>query len=264
MRPSRVQGENFVAAIKAITFDLWDTMIADETDEPKRAAQGLSPKPRARRELMHAALMRHGAIDYDTLAMAYDVTDAAFNKVWKGHSFTWTVAVRLSVMLDGLGRALPEDEFAAVVAATENMEGELPPDPIPGIEAALKTLSGRYKLCVVSDALVSPGRVLRRMLAHHGLEGYFSGFVFSDEIDCSKPDPRMFHEAAAQLGIALEFMVHIGDRDHNDIKGPQALGMKAVLFTAVRDNDKNNTSADAICTDHADLVGIIERLDEGE
>jgi putative hydrolase of the HAD superfamily len=167
-------------------------------------------------------------------------------------------------MLDGLGRALPENEFSAVVAATENMEGELPPDPIPGIEAALDTLSARYKLCVVSDALVSPGRVLRGMLAHHGLEGYFSGFVFSDEIDCSKPDPRMFHEAADQLGIALESMVHIGDRNHNDIKGPQALGMKAVLFTAVRDNDKDNTSADAICTDHADLVGIIERLDREE
>ena len=264
MRPQSYSGEIIVAAIKAITFDLWDTMIADETDEPKRAAQGLPPKPRARRELMHAALIRHGPIDYDTLAMAYDVTDAAFNKVWKGHSFTWTVATRLSVMLDGLGRTLPEDEFAAVVAATENMEGELPPDPISGIEAALETLSARYKLCVVSDALVSPGRVLRRVLAHHGLEGYFSGFVFSDEIDCSKPDPRMFHEAADQLGIALESMVHIGDRDHNDIKGPQALGMKAVLFTAVRDNDKNNTSADAICTDHADLVGIIERLDREE
>ena len=264
MRPQSYSGEIIVAAIKAITFDLWDTMIADETDEPKRAAQGLPPKPRARRELMHAALIRHGPIDYDTLAMAYDVTDAAFNKVWKGHSFTWTVATRLSVMLDGLGRTLPEDEFAAVVAATENMEGELPPDPISGIEAALETLSARYKLCVVSDALVSPGRVLRRVLAHHGLEGYFSGFVFSDEIDCSKPDPRMFHEAADQLGIALESMVHIGDRDHNDIKGPQALGMKAVLFTAVRDNDKDNTSADAICTDHADLVGIIERLDREE
>ncbi len=125
---------------------------------------------------------------------------------------------------------------------------------------ALETLAGRYKLCVVSDALVSPGRVLREMLAHHGLETYFSGFVFSDEIDCSKPDPRMFHSAAEQLGIALSAMVHIGDRDHNDIKGPQALGMKAVLFTAVRDNDKDNTSADAICTDHADLPAIIESL----
>jgi len=252
-----------VAAIKAITFDLWDTMIADETDEPRRAAMGLASKPKARRDLMHTALERHGAIAYDTVVCAYDVTDAAFNKVWKGYSVTWTVAERLTVLLDDLGRELPEDEFAALVAATENMEGEVPPDAIPGIKEALQALSATYKLCVVSDALVSPGRVLRGMLAHHGLEEYFSGFVFSDEIDCSKPDPRMFTNAAEQLGVELDCMVHIGDRDHNDVKGPQALGMKAVLFTATRDNDKDTTSADAICERHADLPGVIERLDEG-
>ncbi len=252
-----------MTAIKAITFDLWDTMIADETDEPRRAAQGLSSKPKARRELMHAALNRHGAIDYDTVACAYDVADAAFNKVWKGHSVTWTVAERLGVLLAGLGRDLPDSDFADVVAVPENMEGEIPPDAVPGIKEALEALSARYKLCVVSDALVSPGRVLAETLDHHGLKQYFSGFVFSDEIDCSKPDPRMFHAAAEQLGVELAAMIHIGDRDHNDIKGPQALGMKAVLFTGVRDNDKDSTSADAICGDHADLPAIIERLDKG-
>ena len=251
-----------MTAIKAITFDLWDTMIANETDEPRRAAQGLSSKPKACRELMHAALNRHGAIDYDIVACAYDVADAAFNKVWKGHSVTWTVAERLRVLLAGLGRDLPEGDFADVVAATENMEGEIPPDAIPGIKEALVVLSARYKLCVVSDALVSPGRVLREMLDHHGLKQFFTGFVFSDEIDCSKPDPRMFHAAAEQLGVELASMVHIGDRDHNDIKGPQALGMKAVLFTGVRDNDKDSTSADAICGDHADLPATIDALDK--
>ena len=251
------------ASIEAITFDLWDTMIRDETDEPKRAAQGLSSKPVARRTLLHTALARHGDIDFDTLSMAYDVADAAFNRVWKGHAVTWTVAERLGVLLDGLGRDLPADEFAQVVEATETMEGDVPPDAVPGIAEALAALAGRYKLCVVSDALVSPGRVLRGMLRHHGLEDYFRGFVFSDEIGCSKPDPRMFHAAAEQLGVDLAAMVHIGDRDHNDVKGPQALGMKAVLFTAVRDNDENDTSADAICRDHAELSAIIDRLAAG-
>ena len=250
-------------SIEAITFDLWDTMICDETDEPRRAAQGLAPKPRARRELLHEALSRHGEISYQTLSTAYDVADAAFNKVWKGHAVTWTVAERLGVLLDGLGRELPADEFERVVEATETMEGTMPPDEVDGIGQALAVLAGRYKLCVVSDALVSPGRVLREMLRRHGLEDYFQGFVFSDEIGCSKPDPRMFQAAAEQLGVGLEAMVHIGDRDHNDVKGPQALGMKAVLFTAVRDADENTTSADAICRDHADLPGIIDRLAAG-
>ena len=29
--------------IKAITFDLWDTLFADDTDEPKRQKAGLPP-----------------------------------------------------------------------------------------------------------------------------------------------------------------------------------------------------------------------------
>ena len=72
----------------------------------------------------------------------------------------------------------------------------------------------------------------------------------------------MFDSAANQLGSKFSQMVHIGDRDHNDIKGPQALGMKGVLFTAKRDMDKGTTSADAICDSHADLPATIDALSE--
>ena len=59
------------------------------------------------------------------------------------------------------------------------------------------------------------------------------------------------------------WMNHIGDRDHNDIKGPQALGMKAVLFVATRAHDKDRTSADAICASHAELPAVIDGLAAG-
>ncbi len=61
----------------------------------------------------------------------------------------------------------------------------------------------------------------------------------------------------------MDEMVHIGDRDHNDVKGPQTLGMKAVLFIATRAHDKDRTSADAICARHAELPGVIDRLAAG-
>jgi putative hydrolase of the HAD superfamily len=44
------------------------------------------------------------------------------------------------------------------------------------------------------------------------------------------------------------------------VKGPHALGARAVLFTATRDADKNATTADAICENHHDLPAIIDRL----
>ena len=35
--------------IKGVTFDLWDTMVRDESDEPVRAARGLRSKKAERR-----------------------------------------------------------------------------------------------------------------------------------------------------------------------------------------------------------------------
>jgi putative hydrolase of the HAD superfamily len=94
----------------------------------------------------------------------------------------------------------------------------------------------------------------------HGLKQYFHGFAFSDEVGRSKPHRSMFASVADQLGVRIEEMLHIGDRDHNDVKGPQAFGMKAILFTATRDLDKETTSANAVCGCYADLPGIIDRI----
>jgi hypothetical protein len=42
--------------IKAVTFDLWDTMVYDDSDEPERAARGLRSKKGERRHLVWQAL----------------------------------------------------------------------------------------------------------------------------------------------------------------------------------------------------------------
>ena len=245
-------------AIKAITFDLWDTLIDDESDEPKRAAQGLRSKYEERRSLLWEALNAVEPIDMDSVRLAYATADAAFRTVWHDQHVTWEIADRLRVVLNGLGRSLPDDVFARVVQDHEEMEVRIPPDPIAGAKAALDDLAGRYKLCIVSDTIVSPGRCLRELLEVHGLKQYFSGFAFSDEVGHSKPHPGMFESAARQMGCAIPEMIHIGDRDHNDVKGPQALGMKAILFTAKRAHDRDTTSAEAICASHAELPATID------
>ena len=246
--------------IKAITFDLWDTLVIDDSDEAKRAEQGLRSKFDERRHLLWEALNTTEPIELETVRLAYNVGDAAFNKVWKEHHITWHIAERLRVILNGLGRELPDELFNAVVRAHEEMEVDIPPDAMPDAVPVLERLARRYKLCIVSDAIVSPGSCLRRLLENHGLAKFFNGFAFSDEVGHSKPHRSMFESAAGQLGVEISEMLHIGDRDHNDVKGPQQLGMKAILFTASRDVDKTNTSADAICESFDKLEAAIDRL----
>lgn len=249
--------------IKAVTFDLWDTVIHDDSDEPKRAAKGLASKQDARRQIVMEALSRREPVDASELRVAYDAMESAFRHVWHRQHITWTVAERMEVLLGGLGRSLSAQALNDVIAALEEMEIQVAPDPVPGIGDAIAALAERYKLGVVSDAIYTPGRCLRQWLRMHDLERHFGGFAFSDEVGHSKPHRKMFASVADQLGVNVTDMLHIGDRDHNDIKGPQALGMKAVLFTATRDRDKGQTSADAICEHAGQLVEAVDRLATG-
>lgn len=249
--------------VKAITFDLWDTVIHDDSDEAKRAAQGLASKKEARRTLAHALLSRHEPVDMSTLQVAYDTMEAAFNHVWRAQHITWTVDERVSVLLAGLGRVLPDAERADLVQALEEMEVTIAPRPVDGIGEAIADLAGTFRLGVVSDAIYTPGRCLRRWLEMHDLLRHFEGFAFSDEIGHSKPHRDMFASVASQLGVEIHEMLHIGDRDHNDVKGPHALGMKAVLFTATRDLDRAHTTADAVCASAAEIPGTVRRLAAG-
>ncbi len=248
--------------ITAITFDLWDTVFIDDSDEPKRQAQGLSPKPVARRELVHQYLEKHAPISRETVDLAYDITDAAFSQVWHQQFYTWSVRERLSVLLNGLKRELPEAEFSELIRLHEEMEFQIQPDFADGVGDAIAELSQDYKLGVISDAIVSPGRALRKLLEEKDLLQYFDAFVFSDEVGCSKPKPAVFEKAAEGLGVEISGIVHIGDREQNDVDGPHTVGARAVLFTAIKDRRSGAvTKADAVCENYSQLPAIIKSLD---
>jgi putative hydrolase of the HAD superfamily len=248
--------------IQAITFDLWDTVFIDDSDEPKRKAQGLVPKPVERRNLVQQFLDRHEPISRELIDLAYDTTDAAFHQVWYGQNITWTVHQRLSVLLKGLKRNLPEPEFDELVRLHEDMELVVRPDLAPEVAKALSSLQGKYKMGVISDAIFSPGRALRQLLADYDILKYFTSFIFSDEIGCAKPNAAVFEAAAEDLGVKPAEIVHIGDRELKDIDGPHTVGARAVLCTVVKDRCSENTKADAICSSFTDLPAIMEKLNK--
>jgi len=246
--------------IQAVTFDLWDTIIVDDSDEPKRTAKGLLSKYLTRRELVWKFLKKHESINKEEVDASYAATDAAFRKVWYDHNVTWQVDERLEIVLKGVGRTLPQEEMAELVRLHEEMELEIQPDLAPGIVKAIKELHGKYKLGVISDTIFSSGVVLRKLLQANDIEQYFDVFIFSDEMGYSKPDSRVFTAAAKGLGVDITTIVHVGDRNAKDIKGPQGLGAKGIYTTVVNDRGSSETSADAICRDYANLVEVVDSL----
>ncbi len=247
--------------IGAVTFDLWDCLFHDDSDEPKRAAAGLPSKAVARRDLLFQYLSKQAPIDRAMSDLAFDVTDAAFRKVWHDEHVTWPVNQRMRVLLEGLKRDIPEPDFSAFVDALERMELEYQPNPAPGAVEALARLHGKYKLAIVSDAIVTPGRNLRLLLQDAGMLQYFDFFAFSDEVGHSKPHPSVFEAVAGHYGIPIESIVHIGDRPHNDLGGPHAVGARGVLLTVVKDRPLEGHVPDAVCADYAQLPEILAGME---
>ena len=245
--------------IRGITFDFWDTIVRDDTDEPKRAAAGLPSKAEARvATFVDEVLAHHPAIGSGAAAAALEKANATFRHHWKVEHHTPCVADRLAVGFDALGIDKTPG-FDGLVDAWEGMEVAIPPDLAPGIEGCLRQLHGRYRIGIISDAIVTPGVGLRQILKDHGLFQYFDHFVFSDEAGAAKPAARVFALATAGLGVEASALAHVGDRPANDVAGPNAFGSHSVLYTGVVDRRTDGDPVAAIHVSHLDdLPAAIE------
>jgi putative hydrolase of the HAD superfamily len=79
-------------------------------------------------------------------------------------------------------------------------------------------------------AIVSNGqRVFSEIeMRYFGLYDSFATVLFSSDFGHKKPDPRIFLEAASQLGLEPEEILCIGDNFDNDIVPAAKLGMKSM------------------------------------
>ncbi len=237
-------------AVRGITFDFWDTIVDDDTDEPKRAAQGLPSKAEARRaSFVQEILAHHPEVGQAAAEAALEHANATFRHHWKVEHHTPCVADRLAVGFDHLGISKTPG-FDGVVQTWEEMEVAIPPNLVPGIHDCLKDLHGRYKLGIISDAIVTPGVGLRQILRDYGLFQYFDHFVYSDEAGASKPAPRVFELACEGLDVAPSELAHVGDRPANDIAGPNGFGAYSVLYTGVVDRRVAGDAVASVVVEH--------------
>ena len=86
--------------------------------------------------------------------------------------------------------------------------------------------------------------------------------MFSDEIGNAKPEPVVFNSVYEKFNIQPDELVHIGDREHNDILGPIKMNSQAILCTAAIDRDSKNTKAAAIFDNYKELPAIIKSLND--
>lgn len=250
------------APIHAVTFDLWDTLVIDDSDEVERARRGLQSKDATRRNGFAALARKHRPELSDAvITEAYNLAQARFRHWWKKEHHTPPVAEWLTVGFTALDI---EDADGIVALADElaGMEVEIPPQPVPHVRQMLTALKGRVPLAIVSDTINTPASGLRAILRQHDLLDFFEVCAFSDEVGHSKPHRAGYAHVAATLGIPIEGIVHVGDRQETDVDGVQRVGGRAVLYTGAIDRHQGDTTAEVTCADYAAFEALLGTLGE--
>lgn len=114
------------------------------------------------------------------------------------------------------------------------------PDVVPTL-ARLRTAG--LKLGLVSNVAYLP-RLMRAQLDHLRLAEYFDTVTWSSAVGWRKPEPRIYRQALEELEVAPQRAVFVGDRVREDVRGPKALGMRAVLLREWRQEEDPEGTAD--------------------
>lgn len=86
---------------------------------------------------------------------------------------------------------------------------------------------------ILSNTGFIKGTTMRKFLIHENLDQYIDFHIYSDEINCSKPNPLIFQEVKNNLpdkNLLLSQVLHIGDNPVADYKGAKDFGFSAYLL----------------------------------
>jgi len=240
--------------LEAITFDLWGTVLWPRDPDGKFerrmallagvvAEAGVRVTPAALREAWHAAFA-----DADAL-IRQDCVDV-------GPAGRWRLLARRI--------GLPEDAvpYSQVEAIYQDLTLEFPPPLMPGIEAVLAAVAGRYRVGLICNTGVTGGAVLRQVLGRYGLLDCFDATVFSNEFGRVKPHPAIFHHTLGLLGdIHPARAVHVGDMEDLDVDGARGAGLRSLRYVFPELQPPPVASrSDGVFHDWADFLPLLDDL----
>jgi FMN phosphatase YigB (HAD superfamily) len=235
--------------LRAITFDLWGTLIHDQ-DPPEKVAR--------RRAIILGALAEAG---YPFEVEEYRAGIRAANRIAKerierervdiGPERRWNLVTRELGIPDG------EVPFERIAPAYVDVTVEFLPPLLPAVGDTLAALHGQVKIGLICNTGFTGGDPLRQVLEVHGIAAYFDVLTFSNEFGYLKPDPRIFEHTLERLQVDASESLHVGDLEDADVAGARAVGMYAARYAP---NGETDTDGHLLVRDWRDFVSQLERL----
>ncbi len=202
---------------RAITFDVGNTLILTSPRfwlQPFLEEKGLRPKGDVRE-----AVLRAFRFYEENHLLARDLETAL--GLWREFHFRLFSGMGLEAEAERLSRELVKNWLNPRFWPLA-----------PGAEETLRALKERgYPLAVVSNWDATLPEILEAV----GLRRYFDHLAVSALSGVAKPDPRLFQEALAALGVDGGEAVHVGDAEA-DLLGAKGAGMRPLLFDPTGEN----------------------------
>lgn len=209
-----------------VSIDFWDTLVD--------AAVGGKKRRKIRFEALCEVSSEY-VTELPTAQIESATKEAAeeFNRIWFNQQRTPKTEELVKNILNALGIPATKKEMDYLVKKFEESLLAGPPAVLDGARDTIASLSGEYRITLISDTMYSPGRVIRNFLQEHSFLEHFDSFLFSDEVGYSKPNPKAYHRMLEETGCVAEESYHIGDRLNTDVAGAKKVGMNAILFTGI-------------------------------
>ena len=109
----------------------------------------------------------------------------------------------------------------------------------------------------VSNTLTAP-MLMNSRLADFDLIGHAEVAVFSVEQGVRKPNPKIYQAALGALNADPSQTLFIGDRVREDVRGPQSVGMRAILTHEFRQEDPADAEPLAVLSHLRDLLPLLD------
>jgi putative hydrolase of the HAD superfamily len=239
-----------MTAVEAVTFDYWNTLVYEDRGHL-----------RGRRLEAWAGILEDVgfAVERERLDVAFEASWQKYVKAWTLGQQYHAVEAAEDILVD-LGFDLPDDVRAALLDAFGRAGDKAELHLAPGIGECLHGLKDAgMRLGIICDVGMTASPILREHLIRHGILPLFDHWSFSDEVGAYKPSKVIFEHALEGLGgPAPERVAHVGDIRRTDVAGAKAMGMIAVRYTGISDDDsQGEPEADHVIAHHRDLLAVL-------
>jgi putative hydrolase of the HAD superfamily len=243
--------------VNTLTFDFWNTLYSFDADMWEEVGP---QRTKVLRDLLAGGGVSPSDEEVETV---YRDGFHAYMAAWESGRHFGAVE-EVAYFLDRFGLSPASLGAEVIDLAVRGVEEASRLGRLSLVEGVAETIprlaEAGYKLGLISDTSLTPGRILKEFMAADDLLQYFSALTFSDETGFTKPDRRMFLRTLAALDAEPAGAAHVGDTPRTDIAGAKSLDMVAIRCAAVMDHPES-PEADFVIRDHREIPAILQQLE---